>query len=104
MSLVNKAQWSRDGYRATSRTGSPPTGRSTCHLQVSSKGETVLLGDSGSAYHLGVGTCLRYGWVDADLVSPPLRKISDEELADRLPEPCTPSSDIWTFISPDGYS
>jgi hypothetical protein len=52
-----------------------------------------------SSYHLGAGTCLRCGWTDPGYVSPTPREISEEELAERLAEPCTPSSDISTFIS-----
>src|ERR1035437_9518237 len=59
---------------------------------------------SCSSYQLGAGVCLRCGWIDPDYVSPPIREISEDELAERLAEPCTPSSDISTFISPDDCS
>jgi len=56
------------------------------------------------SYHLAAGICLRCGWVDP-AYEPPLRtEISEEELAARLAEPCAPSSDISTLISPDDYT
>jgi len=68
-----------------------------------SAGSPKRCGSCGS-YHLGAGNCMRCGWIDLDHVSPPTRPISEEEMAERLSEPCTPSSDISTFISPDDYS
>jgi ribosomal protein L32 len=56
------------------------------------------------SYRMAAGTCLRCGWNDPDFASPPRTDISEEELAARLAEPCTPSSDISTFISPDDFS
>jgi hypothetical protein len=32
---------------------------------------------------------------------PGVEELSEEELGSRLAEPCTPSSDISTFITPD---
>jgi len=65
-----------------------------------SAGNPKRCGSCGS-YYLGAETCLRCGWNDPDYVIPPIREISEEELAVRLAEPCIPSSDISTFISPD---
>jgi hypothetical protein len=66
-------------------------------------GDPARCGKCGS-YRLGAGTCLRCGWSDPDYRDPPPpAELSDAELADRLAEPCTPSSDISTFISPDDY-
>ena len=65
-------------------------------------GDPARCGSCGS-YHLSAGTCLRCGWNDPDYWDLPPAEISDAELADRLAEPCTPSSDISTFISPDDY-
>ena len=56
------------------------------------------------SYRVAAGTCLRCGWNDPHFESPPRVEISEEELAARLAEPCTPSSDISTFISPDDFS
>jgi hypothetical protein len=56
------------------------------------------------SYRVATGTCLRCAWSDPDYQDPPPREIREEELAARLAEPCTPSSDISTFISPDDYS
>lgn len=47
------------------------------------------------------GQCQRCGSVDPDYTLPVVERPSDEELAERLAEPCTPSSDISTFIRPD---
>lgn len=53
------------------------------------------------SYSLIAGQCHQCGWVDANYDAPPVEHLSDEELAARLAEPCTPSSDISTFITPD---
>lgn len=66
-------------------------------------GEPLRCASCGS-YRVVVGSCVRCGWVDSDYEAPPAVEISEEELAPRLAEPCTPSSDISTFISPDDYS
>ena len=66
-------------------------------------GDPERCGSCGS-YHLAAGTCLRCGWVDPDYEAQPAVETSEEELAARLDEPCTPSSDISTFISPEDYS
>jgi ribosomal protein L32 len=55
------------------------------------------------SHRVGAGSCMRCGWTDPDYVSPPPRQLTEEERAARLAEPCTPSSDISTFISPDNY-
>lgn len=55
------------------------------------------------SYRVAASTCMRCGWTDPDYQDPPLREISEEELAARLAEPCTPSSDISTFMSPNDY-
>lgn len=55
------------------------------------------------SYRVEAGTCVRCGWSDPDYKDPPRREISAEELAARLAEPCTPSSDISTFMSPNEY-
>lgn len=52
------------------------------------------------SYRVETGTCVRCGWGDPDYQDPPQREISDDVLTGRLAEPCTPSSDISTFISP----
>jgi len=65
-------------------------------------GDNARCEDCGS-YRMAAGTCMRCGWVDEAYVSSMLREVSDEELAARLAEPCTPSSDISTFVSPDDY-
>jgi hypothetical protein len=47
------------------------------------------------------GRCSECGWDDPDYVHPPEREPPPaEEVARRLAEPCTPSSDISTFIRP----
>lgn len=58
---------------------------------------------SCGSYRVEVGACIRCGWVDPDYQEPPRREMSEAELAARLSEPCTPSSDISTFISPNDY-
>lgn len=50
---------------------------------------------------LVAGRCHRCGWLDSDYEPPRRQALSEEELASRLAEPCTPSSDISTFMTPD---
>jgi hypothetical protein len=52
------------------------------------------------SYAVGGGDCRHCGWEDPDYVPPPAREWSDEARAARLAEPCTPTSDISTFLSP----
>lgn len=65
-------------------------------------GENDRCAECGS-YRMVAGTCFRCGWLDGGYVAPEQREISDEEMAARLAEPCTPSSDISTYVSPDDY-
>ena len=65
-------------------------------------GENGRCAECGS-YRMVAGTCFRCGWVDGAYVPPDQPEISKEELAARLAEPCTPSSDISTYVSPDDY-
>jgi hypothetical protein len=58
---------------------------------------------SCGSYRVEAGTCMRCAQSDPDYESPPPRDTSEEELDVRLAEPCTPSSDISTFISPNDF-
>jgi len=58
---------------------------------------------SCGSYRMVAGACIRCGWDDPDYVTPASRELTEEELAARLAEPCVPSSDISTFMSPDDY-
>jgi hypothetical protein len=49
------------------------------------------------------GWCRECGWTDPEYQPPPLSQISEEEWAARLAEPCTPTSDISTLITPEDY-
>jgi len=50
------------------------------------------------------GACQHCEWVDPEYEPPPdLPTISEEERARRLAEPCTPSSDISTFMGPGDF-
>jgi ribosomal protein L37E len=55
------------------------------------------------SYAVVEGQCQRCGWADPDYEPPQMRELPEEELAARLAEPCTPSSDISTLITPDDY-
>lgn len=55
------------------------------------------------SYRIVSGSCRRCGWHDPNYVAPASRQLTEEELAARLAEPCVPSSDISTFMSPDDY-
>jgi hypothetical protein len=59
--------------------------------------------ESCGSYQLVSGSCVRCGWHDASYVAPDPRQLTEEELALRLAEPCSPSSDISTFMSPHDY-
>jgi hypothetical protein len=56
------------------------------------------------SYRVVAGTCAHCGWLDPGYEPPEPAEINEEELARRLAEPCTPSSDISTFISPKDWS
>jgi hypothetical protein len=56
--------------------------------------------DQCGSYDVRGGRCVHCGWVDASYQPPDIPTISDEEMAEWLAEPCTPSSDISTFIRP----
>ncbi len=55
--------------------------------------------DCGS-YSLAAGQCQRCGWVDPNYEPPATERPGKKELAARLSEPCTPSSDISTLMTP----
>jgi hypothetical protein len=65
-------------------------------------GDSIRCGVCGS-YRVEVGTCVQCGWNDPDYEPALAREISKEEMAARREEPCTPSSDISTFITPNEY-
>jgi len=55
---------------------------------------------SCGSYRVIGGRCSHCGQVDPDYMPLPVPEPDAEELARRLEEPCTPSSDISTFMSP----
>lgn len=55
------------------------------------------------SYEVVTGVCRRCEWADLSYVPPELPEWSEEERARRLAEPCTPSSDISTFMSPNDF-
>ena len=54
-----------------------------------------------TSYALVAGVCRHCEWEDPDYQGPVLPELRPEEVARRLPEPCTLSSDISTFMGPD---
>lgn len=64
---------------------------------------TKIRCESCGSYQVVAGACMRCGWHSPDYVPPPSRRLSEEDLASRLAEPCVPSSDISTFRSPDDF-
>jgi len=64
--------------------------------------EPVRCEECGS-YRVVAGVCGDCGWADASYEPPRLPEISEEERARRLAEPCTPSSDIATFVRPHDF-
>jgi hypothetical protein len=53
------------------------------------------------SYRLVAGTCEVCGWSDPDYEPVDMPMLTEDEIAERLAEPCTPSSDISTFLSPE---
>lgn len=53
------------------------------------------------SYAMSAERCRECGWTDPDYEPPPYEPLSEEELEERLAEPCTPSSDISTLITVD---
>jgi hypothetical protein len=53
------------------------------------------------SYDVRAGRCAHCGWIDESYEPPELAPFAEEELAERLAERCTPSSDISTFMRPD---
>lgn len=51
------------------------------------------------SYQVSAGVCGHCEWADPDYEPQHPPELSDEELARRLAEPCTPGSDITTFVS-----
>ena len=55
------------------------------------------------SYSVVAGVCRHCEWVDPTYAPPQQTALSEEALARRLAEPCVPSSDISTFVSPEDY-
>ncbi|MGH9102529.1 MAG: hypothetical protein ACRDYD_06060, partial [Acidimicrobiales bacterium] len=66
-------------------------------------GASVQRCEACGSYEVTVGTCSHCGWIDPTYQSVEVVEPSEEERARRLSEPCTPSSDISTFLSPDDF-
>ena len=57
---------------------------------------------SCDSYAASAGTCPKCGWVDEDYEAPELAiKVDDADRDDALEAPCSLSSDISTFMTPD---
>jgi hypothetical protein len=56
--------------------------------------------DDCGSYDVGAGVCAHCGWIDESYEAVHVAPLTEAELAERLAEPCTPSSDIATFIRP----
>jgi hypothetical protein len=56
------------------------------------------------SYRVVGGVCQHCEWVDEAYEPPEPPTVSEEERARRLAEPCTPSSDISTFMGPADFS
>jgi ribosomal protein L32 len=54
------------------------------------------------SYRVIGGVCRHCDWTDPSYDPPELPELSEEERARRLAQPHTPTSDISTFMSPDG--
>jgi len=67
-------------------------------------GRTNTRCDECESYRVVGGTCEHCGWVDPAYEPVVLPDLDEDELARRLAEPCTPSSDISTFLGPEDLS
>jgi hypothetical protein len=56
--------------------------------------------DRCGSYDVRAAACTHCGWVDETYEPPKIAPLTEEELAERLAERCTPSSDISTFMRP----
>lgn len=59
--------------------------------------------ESCGSYDVVAGICRHCEWFDPSYEPPKVAELSAEEWARRLAEPCTPSSDISTFLGPDDF-
>ncbi len=53
------------------------------------------------SYRVVAGTCAVCGWNDPKYEPVEVPHLTEDEIAERLAEPCTPSSNISTFLTPD---
>ncbi|MFG1804882.1 hypothetical protein [Streptomyces sp. NPDC049040] len=60
--------------------------------------------DVCASYEVVAGICRHCEWADPSYVPPERHQWSEEERAERLAKPCTPSSEIATFMSPNDFS
>ncbi|TVZ85459.1 hypothetical protein [Streptomyces sp. BK340] len=63
-------------------------------------GQAATRCDECGSYMVVAGICSHCDWEDPNYQPPEPRPVSEEEMARRLATPCTPSSDISTFMSP----
>jgi len=63
-------------------------------------GANVARCESCGSYEVVAGICRRCDWIDPSYEPLEVTELSEEGRARRLAEPCTPSSDISTFLSP----
>jgi ribosomal protein L37E len=64
-------------------------------------GRTMTRCEGCGSYEVVAGVCRQCEWVDPSYKPRRSREWSEEERARRLAEPCTPSSDISTFLGLD---
>jgi hypothetical protein len=64
-------------------------------------GTSVRRCDECESYNMVAGSCSHCGWTDEAYEAPEYVPLSEEERERRLATPCTPSSDISTFMSPE---
>jgi hypothetical protein len=66
-------------------------------------GSAVGRCDECGSYEVVAGVCRHCGWEDLSYTPPTPPKESKRSRERRLAEPCTPSSDISTFMGPDNF-
>jgi len=62
---------------------------------------TITRCEQCGSYRVIAGSCEVCEWRDPEYQPIDLPALTEEEISERLAEPCTPSSDISTFITPD---
>jgi hypothetical protein len=67
-------------------------------------GKAITRCEACASYEVIGGVCRSCDWTDESYEPAATEEWSEAEKARRLAEPCTPSSNISTFLGPDEFS